>query len=354
MAATGSTIVHEKPPQRDLSWLISESTPASIAAIVLASVSIFLVLGGTFIVLFAGGITPVDSVIDTLTGSTMKLVLLAAIVGGAVSLAAGLVFLPRMTTKVSREGCIAAAVMGAQAALLGAAVLWFTQGDVETFVRNYMDFDEVTDELDGFFRGMKNTLVLAFGGEFFGIIIGLFVAVLGISKRAVVRAPARAYINFFRGTPLIWQLVFIGIAIPIGLGISIDTYKAGLIAFSLNTGAYAAEVFRAGIQSIERGQLEAARSLGMSYFQAMRYAIVPQAVRRVIPPLLNEFVILIKDTSLIIILGLTFEQRDLMNWGDAGVSNTFNATYLVMTALGYLIITLPLDPHRQRRRKTAT
>ena len=81
-------------------------------------------------------------------------------------------------------------------------------------------------------------------------------------------------------------------------------FRVAIIVFSLNTGAYAAEVFRAGIQSIERGQIEAARSLGMSYMQAMRYAIVPQAVRRVIPPLMNEFVILIKDTALIVVLGL--------------------------------------------------
>ncbi|HEX2240952.1 MAG TPA: amino acid ABC transporter permease, partial [Actinomycetota bacterium] len=145
-----------------------------------------------------------------------------------------------------------------------------------------------------------------------------------------------------RGTPLIWQLIFIGIGLPIGLGVNVDTYTAGIIAFSLNAGAYLAEVFRAGIQSIERGQLEAARGLGMSYLQAMRYAILPQAVRRVIPPLMNEFVILIKDTALIIVLGLTAGERDLMNVGDHVVANSFNATAYIATGIGYLVITLPL------------
>src|SRR5688572_13437132 len=115
-----------------------------------------------------------------------------------------------------------------------------------------------------------------------------------------------------------------------------------ILALSLNAAAYSAEVFRAGIQSIERGQLEAARGLGMSYMQAMRYAILPQAVRRVIPPLMNEFVILIKDTALVIVLGLTSGERELMTYMDFGQANTFNATFFILGAAGYLAITLPL------------
>jgi polar amino acid transport system permease protein len=100
-------------------------------------------------------------------------------------------------------------------------------------------------------------------------------------------------------------------------------------------------VFRAGIQSIEGGQMEAARSLGMTYGQAMRFAIFPQAVRRVIPPLMNEFVILIKDTALVIVLGLLISEHELFQWARSGVSDTFNATFYTATALGYLAITLP-------------
>ncbi|TKC89028.1 ABC transporter permease subunit, partial [Polyangium fumosum] len=97
-----------------------------------------------------------------------------------------------------------------------------------------------------------------------------------------------------------------------------------------------------GIQSIERGQMEAARGLGLGYMQSMRYVIVPQAVRRVIPPLMNEFVILIKDTSLIAFLGLSYAQRDLFTVGSQGYSQFFNATFYVASGLGYLVVTLPL------------
>jgi ABC-type amino acid transport system permease subunit len=166
--------------------------------------------------------------------------------------------------------------------------------------------------------------------------------VLGLSKRRTVRAPAVTYINFFRGTPLIWQLSVFYFGLALGLRLNVSAYVTAMIVFALNTGAYAAEVFRAGIQSIERGQMEAARSLGMTYAQSMRYAIVPQAVRRVIPPLMNEFVILIKDTSLITVLGLLATELDLFSFGREGFSSTFNATYFVAVAAGYLVITLPL------------
>jgi polar amino acid transport system permease protein len=115
-----------------------------------------------------------------------------------------------------------------------------------------------------------------------------------------------------------------------------------MIVFALNTGAYAAEVFRAGIESIERSQMEAARSLGMTYGQAMRFAIIPQAVRRVIPPLMNEFVILIKDTSLIIVLGLTADELDILSFARQLFASTFNSTPFVAAAAGYLAVTLPL------------
>ena len=179
-------------------------------------------------------------------------------------------------------------------------------------------------------RGVKYTLVLAFGGEVGGVAIGMVLAILVISKRRAVRAPARAYINVFRGTPLLMQLSIGYFGVNLGLGLHLGVFSVAVVVLALNTGAYSAEVFRAGIQSIERGQLEAARSVGMTYLQAMRYAIVPQAVRRVIPPLMNEFVILIKDTSLVVVLGLTLGQRDLFSVGQDGYAATFSGTFLVM------------------------
>lgn len=297
---------------------------------------------GTLVVLGLNGFVPVDKLILGFLSNEITGVALTSVVLGVAAMGLGWGTTRQMPTKVSREQAISGAFIGLQTALGGGVLLWFNEAaDVQLFASLYLDFEVLGPHVGAFFKGMWNTVILAAAGEFFGIILGLILAVFAISKRAVVRAPARAYINFFRATPLLWQLSMIGIAIPIGMGVNIDTYRAGLIAFSLNTAAYAAEVFRAGIQSIERGQIEAARGLGMTYLQAMRYAVIPQAVRRVVPPLMNEFVILVKDTSLIIFLGLTAGQRDLMSVGSQALANTFNATFLMATALGYLAICLP-------------
>ena len=330
------------PPKRDFSWAVSESRPLSLIALALGTAGLLVFFVGTLIVLWLNGFTPVKSLVLGFRSNEITGVAITSIALGVAAMALGWGTYRGMPTKVSREQSISGAVLGLQVALGGGVLLWFNEAaDVELFVSLYLDLEVLGPQIDAFINGAKNTLILALAGEFFGIILGLILAVFAISKRAVVRAPARAYINFFRATPLLWQLTIIGIAIPIGMGVNIDTYRAGIIAFSLNTGAYAAEVFRAGIQSIERGQIEAARGLGMSYMQAMRYAVIPQAVRRVIPPLMNEFVILVKDTSLIIFLGLTAGQRDLMSVGNQFLANTFNATYMLATVLGYLAICLP-------------
>lgn len=329
-------------PQRDLAWIRGQSTPASVAVLAVGIVAIVLMTLGVAVVLALHGFTPVDNLIRGLLSNELTGVCLFAVAAGVLSLIGGWALFRKMPTKVSREQAFAGAVLGGQATAAGLFLLWFAESDVETFVRNYLDFERIGPLIPEFLNGIKNTILLAFTSELFGVVLGLFVSVLAISNRAVVRAPARAYINFFRGTPLIWQLVFIGVAIPIGFQADISTYEAAILAFSLNTGAYAAEVFRAGIRSIERGQLEAARGLGMSYLQAMRYAVIPQAVRRVVPPLMNEFVILLKDTALVIVLGLTAAQRELMTVGDQATANSFNPTPLVATGLGYLAISLPL------------
>lgn len=329
-------------PQRDLAWVRGQSTPASMAILAVGAAAIALATLGVLAVLAMHGFTPVDNLVRGLLSNELNGVCIFAGLTGVVAAAAGAAMFRRMPTKVSREQAFAGAVLGSQGALLAVLVYWFSESDVDTFARNYFDFERLGPQAGAFMTGVKNTLFLAFTSELFGILLGLFVAVLAISTRSVVRAPARTFINFFRGTPLVWQLIFIGIAIPIGLGINIDTYTAAILALSLNTGAYAAEVFRAGIRSIERGQLEAARGLGMSYLQAMRYTVIPQAVRRVVPPLMNEFVILLKDTSLVLVLGLTASQRDLMSVGEQATSNSFNPTFLVATGLGYLAISLPL------------
>jgi len=329
-------------PARGLAWFRTESTPASLAIAGVGAAGVVLVVAGSIVALVAHGLVPLDSLVEGLRSGSLRGVLIGGIVAGAVALIAGATSFRRMPTRLAREETVAGAVLGIQAAILGSVALWFVQGDIETFAQNFLDFEVLGPHVGAFVNGAKNTLFLALSGEGIGIVLGLVIALLAISKRAVVRAPARIYVNFFRGTPLLWQLSVFYFGLSLGLDLDLSAYTAGIIVFGLNTAAYAAEVFRAGIQSIERGQLEAARGLGMSYMQAMRYAVVPQAVRRVIPPLFNEFIILVKDTSLVLFLGLTRGQRDLMSVGNAGYGNTFNATFFVGTAIGYLVVSLPL------------
>jgi His/Glu/Gln/Arg/opine family amino acid ABC transporter permease subunit len=328
-------------PARDFAWFRRESEPLSLVALGLGIVAILSATVGVVVVLLTHGLTPLVNLEQGFLSNDMTGVNYWAIAAGAAAAILGVVVFRRMPTKVSREEAIAGAVLGLQALLLSGLLLWFTNGDVHKFAFNFLDFSPVNKQIDAFLNGAKNTVFLALTSEAFGIALGLTLAVFAISKRAVVRAPARTYINFFRGTPLLWQVIFIGTALPLAIGLHISTYTAGIIALSLNMGAYSAEVFRAGIQSIDRSQLDAARGLGMSYMQAMRYAVVPQAIRRVIPPLMNEFVILVKDTSLILFLGVATGERELMSVGQQGYGNTFNATFYIYTAIGYLAICLP-------------
>ncbi|MDI1476315.1 amino acid ABC transporter permease [Polyangium sp. y55x31] len=301
-----------------------------------------VVLGGITFVFAKYGIRREDRIAAALQSRELFTILVSGGLLGAGAAALGFGTYRRMPTRVSREEAIAGAVLGLQAAICGLALLWFIQGDMERFARNFLSFEQIVPQYGAFLNGARNTLVLAGAGEFFGVILGLVLSVFTISKRAAVRAPVRVYINLFRGTPLLLQLSLIYFGLALGLGVNMSAYTAAILAFSLNTGAYSAEVFRAGIQSIERSQMEAARGLGLGYMQSMRYVIVPQAVRRVIPPLMNEFVILIKDTSLIAFLGLSYAQRDLFTVGSQGYSQFFNATFYVASGLGYLVVTLPL------------
>ena len=328
-------------PVRDLAWVREQSRPLSLAALGLGALGLILATVGVAVVILMHGLTPYTNIERGFKSAEMTGVTVWAIALGVAASALGWGTFKRMPTKVSREEAIAGAVLGVQAIVLGGLFLWFSEGDVNIFAINFLNFEGPNQQLEAFLYGAKNTVILALSGEFFGIVLGLLLAIFAISKRAVVRAPARVYINFFRGTPLLWQISFIGIGLPLALGLDISTYTAAIIALGLNMGAYSAEVFRAGIQSIERGQLEAARGLGMSYGQAMRYSIVPQAIRRVIPPLMNEFVILVKDTSLVLFLGLAAGERDLLSVASQGFGNTFNGTFFIYAALGYLAICLP-------------
>jgi His/Glu/Gln/Arg/opine family amino acid ABC transporter permease subunit len=340
------------------------TSPLPRAILLTGALALAMVIGGTILLQIgyavrggtltqectAAGLKPTDAgaqgvcnIVSALRSPAETAVLLVGLVLGLAAIAAGYGRYRGMDTRRKRDDAVNGAVLGIQAVVVAGFVLWFRSGDLLfPFIRNILNFTLLKGTFHIFLRGAGVTLYLAFLSEGGGIALGLILSVLTISPRKTVRAPARAYINFFRGTPLIWQLSFFSAVFTFGLALHFSTYTTAIIILSLNMGAYSAEVFRAGLQSIERGQMEAARSLGMSYLQALRYAIVPQAFRRVIPPLMNEFVILIKDTSLVFVLGIVLGREDLFGIGQEGYSQTFNATWFVGTALGYLAVTLPL------------
>ena len=210
--------------------------------------------------------------------------------------------------------------------------------NLERLQTNYLDFGIVFNNLDAIVQGVLITIALALLAEVLGIVLGLVLALMKIGRSRLLSAPAQVYIDVFRGTPLLIQIIFIYFATP-NIGIRIESlFFAGLVALTLNSAAYVAEIFRSGIQSIDRGQMEAGRASGLTYAQTMRHIIVPQAFRRVIPPLTNEFVMLIKDTSIVSVIGL----EELLRSARVIQSATASATPLVAAALFYLAICLPL------------
>lgn len=185
--------------------------------------------------------------------------------------------------------------------------------------------------------GLEMTLKLALVSMAISIFLGLIIAVLRSFKNPILEFFLVIYIDFFRAIPLIVLLVFVYYALPF-LGITLDPYLAAILAVSLNYSAYVAEVFRSGIESIHRGQVEAARALGLKPLQAMRLVILPQAVRVVVPPLTGLMVALLKDTALATIIGLPellYKGIQVMIW-------KANPTPLVTVSLIYLLVLLPL------------
>jgi len=181
------------------------------------------------------------------------------------------------------------------------------------------------------------TLVLTVTSVLTALGIGVFLALAKISSNPLINKPATAYVFFFRGTPLLIQLFIIYFALPL-IDPRLDVgsrFMAAYIAFSLNIAAYLAEIIRAAIQSIDKGQMEAARALGLTYGQAMRLIIIPQSYRRMIPPICNEFVMVLKDTALVSIIALndlTFQTKMI-------ASNRASALVYIPSLIIYLVLT---------------
>ncbi len=195
-------------------------------------------------------------------------------------------------------------------------------------------------------RGAVITIEVTTFAIFFGLILGTIAAFGKLSKRSVFKIPSTMYVDFIRGTPLFVQILLFYYGIP-GLinGLTGDVFRidpiiAGIAVCSINSGAYNAEIVRAGIKSVDRGQMEAARSLGMTEGQSMREVIMPQAVRLIIPPLGNEFIALLKDSSLLAVISV----HELSKNGMLYVSKTFAAfpTY-ISVALVYFALTMGIS-----------
>jgi polar amino acid transport system permease protein len=216
---------------------------------------------------------------------------------------------------------------------------------VNDFVTTFLNWDYITQVLPDLLKtGLLNTLVLSVTSALIGTVLGMVLAVMGLSTKWWLRWPARVYTDIFRGLPAILTILLIGQ----GLGtlardvVGTNPYPMGILALSLIAAAYIGEIFRSGIQSVDKGQMEASRALGMSYTKSMLLVIIPQGVRRVLPALVNQFIALVKDSSLVYVLGLLSGQRELFRIGQDLAANTGNLSPLVAAGVFFLVITVPL------------
>ena len=192
-------------------------------------------------------------------------------------------------------------------------------------------------------QAAKNTLIFTISGFAGGSVLGLMLALMKLSNFSFYRIISSVYIDVIRGLPAILILIFIAYGLPIAFGVRIPgDYSKGILALSIVSSAYIAEVIRSGIQAIPSGQREAAEALGMSRIMIYYKIILPQAFRIMIPPMTNEIVLLLKDTALISVIGVTTNTKELTRFGRDGVMSDANATPLVVAGFIYLALTIPL------------
>jgi polar amino acid transport system permease protein len=226
--------------------------------------------------------------------------------------------------------------------------LWITMlKSINEFFKQYfnMDWSVIGEYKSTFITGFFTSIELTVVALLVGLLIGLIVGLMRISRQKWLKVPAKLYVDLFRGTPLLLQILAMHFAVlptifeSLGLQAP-EAITSSFVALSLNAGAYISEIFRGGIQSIEKGQMEAARSLGMTYGQAMRLVILPQAFKRMLPPLGNEFIALLKDTSLVAIIAV----NDITYAAFTTAKSTFERwpPYLTAAAM-YLVLTLVLS-----------
>lgn len=200
-----------------------------------------------------------------------------------------------------------------------------------------MDLELIEKSLPFLLQGALITIEITMLSVGIGFFIGLFTGIARISRVRLLRITATIYADGIRGTPLLIQIFLIYFALPVVLGMHINPFVAAVTACGLNSGAYVSEIFRAGIQSIDIGQMEAGRSLGLTWWQTMYYILLPQAFRNILPPLGNEFITMLKDSSLVSVIGF----EELTRRGQLVIAQTYESFEIWMTvAVLYLIMTL--------------
>ncbi len=192
--------------------------------------------------------------------------------------------------------------------------------------------------------GLRNTALLSLAAMVVGLVVGLVIAMLLLSQHKSARIAGRVYVDLFRGLPHIVSIYLIGQGLPLA-GIALfggNTYAYAALAIGIVEGAYMSEVFRSGIRGLDVGQMEAARSIGMSHMQAMVHVILPQAARNILPALTGQLILVVKNTALVFLLGLSANQRELFAIAQDASSNDASLTPLVASGVLYLAITVPL------------
>jgi polar amino acid transport system permease protein len=209
-----------------------------------------------------------------------------------------------------------------------------------------MNYALLLDHFDLLLTGAKLTVVMTLGAVSIGLILGVALGLMRLSRLAFLRIAAAVYLQVFRGTPMLLQICFLYFALPQIFSPAIwsnpflpDAALAGIVALGLNSGAYIAEIIRSGIQGVDVGQTEASRALGLSHYQTMKLVVMPQAFRLVVPPLCNEFIVLLKDTSLVSAIGA----KELMYQARAMGARYYEYfVFMVGAAIVYFCLTFVL------------
>lgn len=203
-----------------------------------------------------------------------------------------------------------------------------------------MDFELIQRTLPILLMGAGVTIEITAFSVAIGFFIGLFVGIARISQFKILRIMAAVYADCIRGTPLLVQIFLIYFALPMAIGQRVEPFIAAVAACGINSGAYVSEIFRAGIQAIDVGQMEAGRSLGLTWWQTMRFIILPQAFKNILPPLGNEFIAMLKDSSLVSVIGF----EELTRRGQLIIAQTYGSFEIWMTvAVLYLIMTMAIS-----------